>query len=142
MDNTNTIKIIENGLVTIILFVIIIILYKPLINMIERLKIQSAQENTRNIADITKNYYMSLNLIDYVKLPFKIVFKNQEYKVYSGGLQYIPSQTKTLRIKGKLPTHGSVELKENGEVEITDLKVGNYICNKKNNLKEECIKIE
>ena len=34
------------------------------------------------------------------------------------------------------------ELKENGEVEITDLKVGNYICNKKNNLKEECIKIE
>ncbi len=138
MDNTNTIKIVENGLVIIVLFIIIIILYKPLTNMIEKVKIQSAQESTRETINMTKNYYMSLNLNEYVKLPLKIVFNEKSYKTYSNGIEYIP--LKHIKIKGKLPESGSVEIKQNGEIEISNLKFGKYICNRINNSNEECIK--
>lgn len=143
MDNTKIIKMVENGLVIIVLFVIIIILYKPLIKTIDKVKLQSAEESTRSAFNMVKNYYTSLNLTEEVNLPFKVVFDENQakgYIIYSNEKEYTPSGLIKLKIEGKLPTSGSVEIKEDGEVETLNLVFGKYICNKESiKSKEKCI---
>ena len=144
MDNTKEIKMVENGLVIIVLFVIIIILATPLKKIIEKTQLQSAETSTDNVFHMVKNFYTEINLVDVVDLPFKIVFdknKNKGYTIYSNEKEYIPSNKVHLKIDGKLPTSGSIEIKKDGEVETLNLIFGNYICNKKSiKAKEECIK--
>ena len=139
------IKMVENALVIIALFIIIIILYNPLIKIIDKVKLQSAEESTLAAFNMTKNYYTTLNLVDVVDLPFKIVFDENQpkgYIIYSNEREYTPSDKIKLKIDGKLPTSGSIEIKKDGEVETLNLIFGKYICNKKSiKDKEECIKI-
>lgn len=146
MDNIKEIKMVENGLVIIVLFIIIILLTSPLRKIIEKTQLQSAETSTDNTFHMVKNLYTEINLVDVVDLPFKIVFdknKSKGYTIYSNEIEYTPSSTVHLKIDGKLPTSGSVEIKRDGEVETLNLIFGNYICNKTSiKAKEECIKKE
>lgn len=135
MDNTKIIKIVENELVIIVLFIIIILLYSPVKKIIDKTKLQSAEENTRAAFNMTKDFYTTLNLVDVVDLPFKVVFDENHsrgYIIYSNGIEYVPTGAVQLKVDGKLPSSGSVEIKRDGEVETLNLVFGKFICNKKN----------
>ena len=82
MDNTKEIKMVENGLVIIVLFVIILILSTPLGKIIEKTQLQSAETSTDNIFHMVKNFYTEINLVDVVDLPFKVVFDEKQTKGY------------------------------------------------------------
>lgn len=134
MDNTRIVKMVENALVIIVLFAIIIVLFPTIQKMAEVTKKQTAETSTLGAFNMTKDYYTSVNLLDAVDLPFKVVYNKNEssgYTLYSANNKYTPSSGINLKIDGKLPESGSVEIKSDGEVEAKDLKFGNYVCNKK-----------
>lgn len=134
MDNTKIVKMVENALVIIVLFAIIIVLFPTIQKMAEVTKKQTAETSTLGAFNMTKDYYTSVNLLDAVDLPFKVVYDKNEssgYTLYSANNKYTPSSGINLKIDGKLPESGSVEIKSDGEVEAKDLKFGNYVCNKK-----------
>lgn len=134
MDNTKIVKMVENALVIIVLFAIIIVLFPTIQKMAEVTKKQTAETSTLGAFNMTKDYYTSVNLLDDVDLPFKVVYNKNEssgYTLYSANNKYTPSSGINLKIDGKLPESGSVEIKSDGEVEAKDLKFGNYVCNKK-----------
>ena len=134
MDNTKTIKMVENALVIIVLFIVIIVLFPSIQKMAEATTKQSAETSTLGAFNMAKNYYTSINLLDPVDLPFKVVYSKKEkkgYTLYSSNIKYTPANSISLKIEGKLPDSGSVEIKSDGEVEAKDLKFGSYICNKK-----------
>ena len=102
--------------------------------MAEVTKKQAAETSTLGAFNMTKDYYTSVNLLDAVDLPFKVVYDKNEssgYTLYSANNKYTPSGGINLKIDGKLPESGSVEIKSDGEVEAKNLKFGNYVCNKK-----------
>ena len=134
MDNTKIVKMVENALVIIVPFAIIIVLFPTIQKMAEVTKKQTAETSTLGAFNMTKDYYTSVNLLDAVDLPFKVVYDKNEssgYTLYSANNKYTPSSGINLKIDGKLPESGSVEIKSDGEVEAKDLKFGNYVCNKK-----------
>ena len=134
MDNAKVIKMVENGLVIIVLFIIIIVLFPSIKTMAEATKKQTAESSTQGAFNMTKDYYTNINMIEIVDLPFKIEYnKNTEkgYIIYSSGREFTPVHNINLKIEGKLPESGSVEIKTNGEVEAKNLKFGQYLCNKK-----------
>lgn len=134
MDNTKIIKMIENALVIIVLFVVIIVLFPSIQKMADQTKKQAAETSTLGAFNMAKDYYTSINLLDSVDLPFEVVFdKNAEngYTLYSSKKVYTPISSISIKIEGKLPESGSVEIRNDGEVETKDLKFGNYTCNKK-----------
>lgn len=143
MDNSKIIKMVENGLVIIVLFVVIIYLTKPIEKLIESSKLQSVKESTRGVVKETRNYFTSLTLFDNVDYPFKIVFDEKEpngYKIYSMGMEVNPTEDVKFRVTGKMPTSGSVELISDSEVSASNLKFGKYICNKVDiNAEELCV---
>lgn len=146
MDNTRVIKMVENGLVIIVLFVTIIVLFPSIEKIAEITKKQTAESSTLGAFNMTKDYYTSINLLDAVDLPFKVVYnknENEGYTLYSANSKYIPSSEINLKIEGKMPDSGSVEIKTDGEVEAKNLKFGNYICNKATiSSPVTCIKVE
>ena len=143
MDNSKIIKMVENGLVIIVLFVVLIYLAKPIEQLIEATKLQSMKESTRGIVSETKNYFATLNMFDSADYPFKIIFNENEpngYKLYSKGKEYTPRDDTKFKVNGKMPTSGSVELKSEGEANASNLKFGKFICNKAdNNAEEMCV---
>ena len=133
MDYTRVIKFVENWLVVIVLFVIIIVLATPFKKMIDKVQFSSAETNTDTVFHMVKNYYNELNLVDAVGLPFKMVFDDKYdkgYIMYQNNVEYNPSNSVRLKIDGQLPSSGSVEIKQDGEVETLNLKFGKYVCSK------------
>ena len=133
MDYTKIIKFVENWLVVIVLMVIIIVLATPMGKLVDKVQFSSAETNTDNVFHMVKNYYSEINLVEAVDLPFKVVFNkkyDKGYKMYSGIGEYIPNGFTSLKVDGKLPSSGSVEIMEDGEVKTINLKFGKYVCNK------------
>ncbi|MBR3229907.1 MAG: hypothetical protein IKF91_03675 [Bacilli bacterium] len=143
MDNSKIIKMVENGLVIIVLFVILIYLTKPIEKLVESSRLQSVKESTRGVIKETRNYFTSLTLFDTVDYPFKIVFDEKEesgYKLYAMGGEYTPVEDVKFRVTGKMPTSGSIELISDSETVVSNLKFGKFICNKADiNAQEVCV---
>ena len=132
-DNTKIIKMVENGLVIIVLFSIIIILFPSLEKIVDKTAKQSAESSTQGVFNMAKDYYTNINLQDIVDLPFEIEFDENTkkgYIIYSNGLEYTPPIGVNLKIEGKLPSTGSVVIKKDGEIEAKNLKFKKYICGK------------
>ena len=109
-DNFKEIKMVENGLVIILLFVIIIILLPSVTAVISKSMQMSAKTNTKGTVEIVKELYININLTDDVILPFKVIYNKKGYEIYSGGEKYTPVKTIKIKNEGKLPTSGSVEI--------------------------------
>ena len=126
-DYVKEIKMVENGLVLILLFIVIAILTDSLIKIIDRTMKISAEIYTIN------------SLTYELPLPFKIVYKNKEYELYSNGKKI--SKTKNVKNeKEKLPKSGSITFKSNGDIIVKDLEFGLYKCNLENNKQVICEK--
>ncbi len=128
-DNFKEIKMVENGLVIILLFVIIIILLPSVTAVISKSMQMSAKTNTKGTVEIVKELYININLTDDVILPFKVIYNKKGYEIYSGGEKYTPVKTIKIKNEGKLPTSGSVEIDSEGYTTVKNLKFGLYKCN-------------
>lgn len=135
MSNYKIIKMVENGLVIIVLFVIIIILASPIGKIVDSFKLASVKESTREIFRESRNFYMNLNIFEEVGLPLKIVFDENAangYVLYSRDQVFNPVDNTVLKFNGKLPTEGFIEINENEEPSAIKLKFGKFLCSKVN----------
>ncbi len=139
-DNVKGIKMVENGLVIIVLFIIIMILFPAVTKLINKSMQTSAQISTKNIIENVKTLYTTINLIDEVNLPFKVVYNENGYKIYSNNNEYTPGAMARATMKGKMPTSGSIEITKDGVVVVTNLKFGSYTCNQINTTMPVCEK--
>lgn len=138
-DYVKEIKMVENGLVLILLFIVIAILTDSLIKIIDRTMKISAETYTINNIEIAKEIYTINSLTYELPLPFKIVYKNKGYELYSNGKKI--SKTKNvINEKEKLPKSGSITFKSNGDIIVKDLEFGLYKCNLENNKQVICEK--
>lgn len=146
MDNTKIIKMVENALVIIILFIVIIVLFPSIKKMAEITRKQAVESSVQGVFDMTKDYFTSINMYENVNLPFKIIYNKDVkdgYTIYSANKKYENMNKIDIEIEGMLPESGSVEIKSDGEIEAKDLKFGEYTCNKKTTSSPTiCIKSE
>ena len=139
-ENIKDTKFVENGMVIILLFIVIIILLPLLTTLISKAFNTSAKTNTEELIEFTKNVYTTINLTEEINLPFKIVFDNGKYTVYTKNTEYkLNEKTKKMN-KAKLPSSGSILIKEDGEVVIENVKFGLYKCNQTKQNKVVCNK--
>ena len=139
-DYTNEIKMIENGLVITLLLIIIIILVPSFTKMIDKSMQLAAQTNTTNNIKMVKEMYIMSNLTDVVSLPFKVVYNNDGYKIYSNGKEYTKKGNIIVEKTRNLPSGGSIEIETNGNIIVKNLKFGKYKCNQINTEKPVCKK--
>ncbi|MBR2707843.1 MAG: hypothetical protein IKE90_00220 [Bacilli bacterium] len=139
-DYTNEIKMIENGLVITLLLIIIIILVPSFTKMIDKSMQLAAQTNTTNNIKMVKEMYIMSNLTDVVSLPFKVVYNNDGYKIYSNGKEYTKKGNIIVEKTRNLPSGGSIEIETNGNVIVKNLKFGKYKCNQINTKQPICEK--
>lgn len=132
-DNLKEIKMVENGLVIILLFVIITILLPSVTSLVAKSLQLSAQTSTQGTIDMVKSLYTTINLTDEVNLPFKVIYNKDGYTIYSDNKKYTPKEEIKVSISGKMPTGGSVEITTGGQVTVKDLKFGSITCNQINN---------
>ena len=139
-DYSNEIKMIENGLVITLLLIIIIILVPSFTKMIDKSMQLAAQTNTTNNIKMVKEMYIMSNLTDVVSLPFKVVYNNDGYKIYSNGKGYTKKGNIIVEKTRNLPSGGSIEIETNGNIIVKNLKFGKYKCNQINTEKPVCNK--
>ncbi len=128
-DNVKELKIVENIMIVVLLFVIIIILLPSVSVVMNKSLRSSAEISTKETAEAVKELYININLIDSVNVPFKVIYDNEGYTIYSNGIKYTPRQSIKIESEGKMPTSGSVEIDKEGFTTVKDLKFGIYKCN-------------
>ena len=131
-------KISENGLIIIAISIISIILLPSLYIIFDNSFKSSAQTSTIETIEMVKDLYTSINLVDEVNLPFKVVYSNNNYTIYSNNKKYTPSKSVKVDVNGKMPTSGSVTIKTDGTAEVNKLKFGLYKCSQKKEVKPVC----
>lgn len=137
-DNIIEIKMVENGLVIILLFSMVIIFLPAVINFIGKSLILSARSNTEGTTQLVEELYININLTDDVFLPFEVVFNKEGYEIYTGKKKYTPIKKLKIKTKAKLPRSGSILIDSNGSRIIKNLKFGLVKCNQKANEKLVC----
>ena len=128
-DNVKEIKMVENGLIIILLFVIIVILLPSVATIISKSLSLSAKTSTSGTIEIVKELYINLNIEGDIALPFKVEYNKEGYVLYSNNKRYTPKKNIKVKSKGKLPTGGSIEIKKDGLIIIENLKFGICKCN-------------
>ena len=137
-DYVKEIKMVENGLVIILLFIIIVILLPSVTTMASKSMQSAAKTNTIANIEFVKELYTTINLTDTVNLPFKVVYTDDGYKIYSNKTRYKKTVNVKLDSKNKLPTEGSIEIKEDGYTVVKNLKFGGYKCNQEKYMEIIC----
>lgn len=139
-DYIKEIKMMENGLVIIILSIIIIILLPLFRQMIDKSKRLAAETYTIRNIEMVKEIYTLVSLNDEVNLPFKVVYNNDGYKVYINGKEYTKLNKLNIEAIDKYPTDGNIEIDLSGKIIVKDVKFGNYKCNSEKDDKVICEK--
>ncbi len=129
-QNVREMKIFENLLVIVALFVIIMLLLPIINNIIDMSLASSAESGTTGAMENVKDLYSTINLTGgEVHLPFRVKFEKKKYKVYSDGVEYGTEKDIQITVQTQLPEGGYVQLNTDGSVSVKDLKFGDYICN-------------
>lgn len=137
-EDSARIRMLEYGLVILVLFGILIIMTPSLLEIINKSMCDSAKLNTEGTIDTIKQIYTTLNLTDEVALPFKMTYKDGKYTLYENGEKYTVPNTVKIEIDGKQASSGDVVINEDGEIEVKNLTFGLYTCNKSNKENVEC----
>lgn len=141
--NVREMKIFENLLVIIALFVIIMILLPIINNIIDMSLASSAESGTTGTMENVKDLYSTINLTGgEVHLPFRVNFHKKGYTVYSDGVEYGTQKEIEITVQTQLPEDGYVQVNVDGTVSVKDLKFGEYICNSDKRNNPVCVKQE
>lgn len=140
-QNVREMKMFENLLVVVALFVIIMILLPIINNIIDMSLASSAESGTTGAMENVKDLYSTINLTGgEVHLPFRVSFHKKGYTVYSDGVEYGTQKNIQITVQTQLPEDGYVQLNTDGSVSVKDLKFGKYICNTDSSKNPICVK--
>ena len=132
-EHSKTIKMIEYGLVIIVLFVVLIITIPSVNTIIYNISKESAITSTYNTVKSVKAIYTSMNLKNEVSLPFKAVFDKENYTFYENNKKVNYKYSLNIKFEGKLPSSGTIIINIDGTTTVKDLTFGNISCNQISN---------
>ena len=92
----------------------------------------AATTSTKGTIDTVKSFYVDMNLLNEVGLPFKVAFDKGGYTFYEIGKKVNYKRQLNIKNIGKLPTDGSVQINVDGTVTVKNLTFGNFKCNQIN----------
>ena len=128
--HNSTIKVIEYSAILIFFMIILIILVPSISKIVYQMSKDSAITSTKGTIDTVKSFYIDMNLLNEVALPFKVEFNKDGYIFYEMGRQVNYERHLNIQNTGKLPKGGSVQINEDGSVTVKNLTFGNFKCNK------------
>lgn len=128
----STIKIVEYSAILIFFMIILIILVPSVSKIVYNTAKSSAETSTKGTIDTVKSFYVDMNLLNEVALPFKVVFDKDGYTFYEAGSKVNYERQLNIKNTGKLPKDGSVEITLDGTVTVKNLTFGNFKCNQTN----------
>lgn len=128
----STSRVMEYSAIVIFLMIILIILVPAVSKIVYNMSKDASVSNTKGTIDMVKSFYVDMNLLNEVGLPFKVVFNKDGYKFYEMGNEVNYERHLNIKNQGKLPTAGSVEITIDGTVTVKDLTFGNFKCNQTN----------
>lgn len=131
-EKRSTIRTIEYSAILVFFLIIIIILVPSVYKIVYNMAKDSATTSTQGMIDTVKSYYVDINLLNEVGLPFKVVFDEDGYTFYENGKKVEYESHLNIEITGKAPTSGSIQINTDGTVTVTDLTFGNFKCNQTN----------
>lgn len=131
-EKRSTIRTIEYSAILVFFLIIIIILVPSVYKIVYNMAKDSATTSTQGMIDTVKSYYVDINLLNEVGLPFKVVFDEDGYTFYENGKKVEYESHLNIETTGKAPTSGSIQINTDGTVTVTDLTFGNFKCNQTN----------
>ena len=128
-EHYKTIRVIEYGMVIIVLFIVLIIVLPSVSTITYNMSKDAAVTSTKNMIDSVKATYTNMNLKNEVALPFETKFNENGYTFYEMGKKVNYELTINIHIDGELPKSGSILINEDGTVTVKDLTFGKIKCN-------------
>lgn len=128
-EHYKTIRVIEYGMVIIVLLIVLIIVLPSVSTITYNMSKDAAVTSTKNMIDSVKATYTNMNLKNEVALPFETKFNENGYTFYEMGKQVNYELTINIHIDGELPKSGSILINEDGTVTVKDLTFGKIKCN-------------
>ena len=123
-ERNSTIRVIEYSAI-VVFFLIVLIILVPSVS-------------TKGTIDTVKSFYVDINLLNEVGLPFKVVFDKDGYTFYEMNKKVNYERQLNIKNQGKLPKAGSVTINVDGTVSVKDLTFGNFKCNQTNDQNLVC----
>lgn len=128
----STVRVIEYSLILVFFLIVITILVPSISTIVYNMAKDSALTSTKGTIDTVKSFYVDMNLLNEVGIPFRVVFDKDGYTFYEMGQKVNYERHLNIKNTGKLPTAGSVQINLDGTVTVKDLTFGNFKCNQTN----------
>ena len=137
-ERNSTIRIVEYSAIVVFFLIVLIILVPSVSKIVYNMAKDSATTSTKGTIDTVKSFYVDMNLLNEVGLPFKVVFDKNGYTFYENGKKVNYERHINIKNHGKLPKTGSVTINVDGTVSVKDLTFGNFKCNQTNDQNLVC----
>lgn len=137
-ERNSTIRIVEYSAIVVFFLIVLIILVPSVSKIVYNMAKDSATTSTKGTIDTVKSFYVDMNLLNEVGLPFKVVFDKNGYTFYENGKKVNYERQLNIKNQGKLPKTGSVTINVDGTVSVKDLTFGNFKCNQTNDQNLVC----
>ena len=134
----STSRVMEYSAIVIFLMIILIILVPAVSKIVYNMAKDAATTSTKGTIDTVKSFYVDMNLLNEVGLPFKVVFDKDGYTFYEMDKKVNYERQLNIKNQGKLPKAGSVTINVDGTVSVKDLTFGNFKCNQTNDQNLVC----
>lgn len=131
-ERNRTIRVVEYSAIVIFFLIILIILVPSISKIVYNMSKDAATTSTKGTIDTVKSFYVDMNLLNEVGLPFKVAFDKGGYTFYEIGKKVNYKRQLNIKNIGKLPTDGSVQINVDGTVTVKNLTFGNFKCNQIN----------
>lgn len=135
---SSTIRVVEYSAILVFFLVVLIILVPSVSKIVYNMSKDSAVTSTKGTIDTVKSFYVDMNLLNEVGLPFKVVFDKDGYTFYEMGRKVNYERHLNIKNTGKLPKAGSVQINIDGTITVKDLTFGNFKCNQTNDKNLVC----
>ena len=122
-------KLYEVFLVFIIIGVVVIVSSEYINKIAEKSMKNRAQAQTLTLMTTIEQLYTEAKIKGEDELPFIVVFQDGEMYLKTGSPAKIHVYEGAIKFSGQLPKSGEITLLSDGRVIVSDIKVGNYVCN-------------
>ena len=137
-ERNSTIRVIEYSAIVVFFLIVLIILVPSVSKIVYNMTKDAATTSAKGTIDTVKSFYVDMNLLNEVGLPFKVVFDKDGYTFYEMDKKVNYERQLNIKNQGKMPKAGSVTINIDGTVSVKDLTFGNFKCNQTNDQNLVC----
>ena len=137
-ERNSTIRVIEYSAIVVFFLIVLIILVPSVSKIVYNMTKDAATTSAKGTIDTVKSFYVDMNLLNEVGLPFKVVFDKDGYTFYEMDKKVNYERQLNIKNQGKMPKAGSVTINIDGTVSVKDLTFGNFKCNQNNDQNLVC----